>query len=232
MITIGFDLDDTLYYKTEPLKKTFIEFNATQGLTFPQFLSTFHKNSDIGFEHFSNNSWSLEDSYVFRITETMYEFGVNITRQEAINFQKKYNINQQKIKLAPYINQTINYLLNKNIQIIIITNGPSVKQRNKISTLGLDRYFPPKNIVVSEEENITKPNIEIFRNTEERLGIDVSKAWFIGDSYQNDIVGATNAGWKTIWLNRDFKKSENHSNIATYTAKTTKDLNEYLLAIT
>ena len=30
---------------------------------------------------------------------------------------------------------------------------------------------------------------------------------YIGDSLENDIIGANNAGWKAIWINRYKRKS-------------------------
>ena len=36
------------------------------------------------------------------------------------------------------------------------------------------------------------------------MGLDpeTMDIWFVGDSFANDIAGASGAGWKTIWLNR------------------------------
>ena len=45
-------------------------------------------------------------------------------------------------------------------------------------------------------------NAQIFRMMEERLGLNPSDIWMIGDSYKHDIEGAMNAGWHTVWIDR------------------------------
>ena len=47
-----------------------------------------------------------------------------------------------------------------------------------------------------------KPEPEIFRIIENRLGLQPEEIWFAGDSYANDVTGAKRAGWKSLWLNR------------------------------
>ena len=37
---------------------------------------------------------------------------------------------------------------------------------------------------------------------QEKLQLDTESLYYIGDSFENDIVGANNAGWKSIWINR------------------------------
>ncbi|MGL4546792.1 HAD family hydrolase [Eubacterium aggregans] len=49
---------------------------------------------------------------------------------------------------------------------------------------------------------MAKPDIRTFRMVEERLGIDGGQSVFIGDAYHNDVLGAKNAGWQSIWVNR------------------------------
>lgn len=36
----------------------------------------------------------------------------------------------------------------------------------------------------------------------EKLQLPNDSLYYIGDSIENDVVGANNAGWKSIWINR------------------------------
>ena len=45
------------------------------------------------------------------------------------------------------------------------------------------------------------PDVQIFRMAEEKWGMKPENTFMIGDSLENDIAGAKNAGWKTIWMN-------------------------------
>ena len=44
-------------------------------------------------------------------------------------------------------------------------------------------------------------DVKIFRMAEEKWGMKPENTYMIGDSLENDITGARNAGWKTIWMN-------------------------------
>ena len=48
---------------------------------------------------------------------------------------------------------------------------------------------------------VGKPDVKIFRMAEEKWGMKPENTFMIGDSLENDIAGAKNAGWKTIWMN-------------------------------
>lgn len=55
-------------------------------------------------------------------------------------------------------------------------------------------------IVDSGRIGMEKPGVAIFEHTLKLL--DVATAIHIGDSYNADIVGARNAGWRAIWFGR------------------------------
>ncbi|MEL3958971.1 HAD family hydrolase [Caldifermentibacillus hisashii] len=229
MTTIAFDLDDTLYDRTQPLRQALLEIDEAKSLPFHKFLKVFQQNSDIAFEKVKDHIWTLEESHIFRIRNTLHQLGIDISLSKAQNFQDQYKKNQQQIEPFPCILEILDFLQTKNIQTIIITNGPSTSQRNKINNLRLNKYFSPEQIIVSEEENIAKPDIGIFRLAESRFKLDRTKTWFIGDSYVNDIVGAANAGWNTIWFNRNYKiKNEKTNLLKTKTVFSSLELKDYL----
>lgn len=82
----------------------------------------------------------------------------------------------------------------------IVTNGGSINQRKKLRNTGLDQLV--HHVVISEEFGAGKPDMRIFLEVCERLNIEPEDSWFIGDNPMVDIVGASNAGFKTIWLKR------------------------------
>ena len=84
----------------------------------------------------------------------------------------------------------------------VITNGPSAHQWKKVTALNVIRWMPQKNLIVSGDIGIIKPNRGIFDIAKERAGVAEDEIWFVGDSYLNDIVGAKGAGWNALWINR------------------------------
>jgi putative hydrolase of the HAD superfamily len=72
--------------------------------------------------------------------------------------------------------------------------------------LGLARYF--RSIVVSSRAGAAKPSAEIFRVVLAELGVDPAEALHVGDSWEEDVLGARSAGLHTLWLHRAAEPSE------------------------
>ena len=88
------------------------------------------------------------------------------------------------------------------IKLAILTAGESKHQWNKVDMLDLDRWFDRSLILVTGDTPYTKPDIELFRMMEDRLGLSPSDLWMVGDNYDKDIAGAIKAGWHSLWINR------------------------------
>ena len=86
----------------------------------------------------------------------------------------------------------------------IITNGAHDKhtdsQFSKVKYLGLSERI--QSLTISDEVGVRKPNIEIFEVACERAGILPKDAMFVGDSIENDIVGANRAGITSVLIDR------------------------------
>lgn len=85
-------------------------------------------------------------------------------------------------------------------QVGLITNGPAETQRAKIELLGLDRHVDF--FVISGEYGIAKPEPAIFAEALRLAGRAAHEAIYVGDSPEFDIVGARNAGIRSVWVNR------------------------------
>ena len=86
----------------------------------------------------------------------------------------------------------------------IITNGAhdehTDSQLSKVRHLGLSERI--QSLTISGEIGVRKPKVEIFRVACERAGVLPKEAIFVGDSVQNDIVGANRAGMTSVLINR------------------------------
>lgn len=79
----------------------------------------------------------------------------------------------------------------------IITNGRGQFQSRAIEGLGIREYFDT--ILISEVEQVRKPQVEIFARAMNQLGVSASDSVFVGDHPEADIAGAKGAMMKTIW---------------------------------
>jgi len=197
-----FDLDDTLYLRSDVFVRTCIH-------TFPEAASwdqdklylTRKKYSDISYDLHISGQITKEEMYIFRTAETLKEYGISMTGAEALEFEALYTNMQADISIHPVMEACLSFLKEQNIPMGIITNGQSKRQRNKLRALELKRYIPEQYWLVSEEAGAEKPDPEIFHFAARNWNIPEENTWFIGDAFEADIAGASKAGWHTIWIN-------------------------------
>ncbi len=81
----------------------------------------------------------------------------------------------------------------------LLSNGNSYPER-----CGLEGIF--QFIVFSQDYEVEKPDPEIYRISLKKAGCSKGELLNVGDSLENDVIGAKNAGIKSIWLNRNQNK--------------------------
>lgn len=85
-------------------------------------------------------------------------------------------------------------------KVVVVTNNLLDEQVDKLESLGISGYVDA--LVASEEVGIAKPEPGIFRVALERVGCPAEAAVMVGDSWENDVLGARAAGIRAVWLNR------------------------------
>jgi putative hydrolase of the HAD superfamily len=103
----------------------------------------------------------------------------------------------------PHARETLIALQARGIKLGLVTNGKSNIQNRKVDTLELREFLDL--ILVSEDAGIKKPNPRIFEIALERLQLEPSDVWMVGDHPVNDVLGARGAGLTGVWL-----KNANH----------------------
>ena len=85
--------------------------------------------------------------------------------------------------------------------MVLVSNSAIPECVWKLSDkFGLKDFFDV--ILVSGEINKRKPSPEIFEKTLNALGVDASKAVFVGDTLGLDVKGAKNVGIEAILIER------------------------------
>ena len=86
----------------------------------------------------------------------------------------------------------------------IVTNGAhdnhTDSQFSKVQRLGLSKRI--QSLTISDEVGVRKPNIKVFTVACERAGVLPKEVLFVGDSIENDIVGANRVGMTSVLINR------------------------------
>ena len=74
--------------------------------------------------------------------------------------------------------------------------------RSELEGHKLDGYF--EFVISSADHGIRKPDIKIFELALSALEIKPHDVWYIGDSWDADIVGATSANMTAVWFKDRF----------------------------
>ena len=137
------------------------------------------------------------------------------------NFEEKYSIkfiklmreHKPNISLSNSNLKKLKVISEKFKNLVLVTNGRSISQRNKLHSLNIKKFF--REILISEEFGFKKPD-KIFY---EKL-IEKYKNYnliFIGDNIEIDLITPINKSLKTILIrnqnNRIHKLNNNHPNI-------------------
>lgn len=88
-------------------------------------------------------------------------------------------------------------LKSNDILLGMITNGYGQFQLDNIKALGIEQYFDV--ILVSEWEELKKPDPKIFQRALEQLNVSPAQSIFIGDHPVNDVKASKNIGMIGIW---------------------------------
>ena len=101
----------------------------------------------------------------------------------------------EDIELYPDVIPTFDVLA-PQFKLGLLSNGNTYPER-----CGLEGYFAF--VIFSQDVRIEKPDRRIFEITAERAGCELAQMLHVGDSLENDVAGARNAGAPSVWLNRE-----------------------------
>lgn len=116
-------------------------------------------------------------------------------------------------KISYEVWDEIPYVLSKlkeaNVKLIAISNKSYCNPSN-LQTYGLKAYFERE--IYSCDVGYAKPDASIFSTAIEGIECSRSEVIHVGDSYKSDYLGALNAGWKALLLDRNEENQEMKEN--------------------
>lgn len=106
----------------------------------------------------------------------------------------------EDVELYEDVLPTLN-ILREKYRLGLLSNGNSYPAR-----CGLDDMF--SFVVFSQDIGTDKPSPRFYQIAVERAGCLKKELLHIGDSLENDVIGARNCGITSVWLNREQVKPE------------------------
>ncbi|MFH1425053.1 MAG: TIGR02253 family HAD-type hydrolase [archaeon] len=187
---IFFDIDNTLFYSrehSEHARKNAIQAMIKRGLKASEkeayeelvkIVERLGSNSDAHFNELVKKFNGVADWDIVTAGVVAY--------QEVAKYY-----------LKPYsgVVRTLEELKKRGHRLGVISNGRSVKQREKLIKLGLQEFFEV--VVISEDIGVRKPEKEIFEKALELAKCSARDAIMVGDK-ESDIKPAKELGMVTV----------------------------------
>ena len=98
------------------------------------------------------------------------------------------------------VHPALDRLENMGVRRALISNWDS-RLAHILKELGLWVHFESR--IISSHEGIEKPNPAIFQSALSAMSVAPENAMHVGDSYDEDVLGAHQAGLEAVWLVRN-----------------------------
>lgn len=213
-LAVFFDLDDTLYDHLVPFREAVREVLALEEdkLDYAELFYKVRHHSDLLWPKYLSGELELEETRVMRLELAFAEYGLPLSREQAVQIQASYISRQYSIELIEGVAEQLQRFIRQGHPVGVITNGPQEHQMAKLRGLGMDRIIPQEMIFISDAVGLAKPDPAIFAHVNKVTGTRPENSLYVGDTWANDVVGALAAGWRVCWYNpRGRKPGTDHT---------------------
>lgn len=212
---VFFDLDDTLWDLRKNSRegmKTTLEMHGLffDEVYFERFINIYINCNKMAWEAYYKDQMSKEELRFKRFAWTLEHFGIfnqELTKKISDTYMK---ITPTGKNLVEGCLKALDFFSSGDYDLHIITNGFPDVQKIKLHSSGLLNYF--SHVFISDNIGFRKPQIEIFKYCEKITGAVPEECLMVGDQFETDVLGALNAGWNSVWLNRFESKRYTYPN--------------------
>ncbi len=200
-----FDLDHTIWDFEVNSRQTLAELYITMDLEkkgvddFEKFYKNYIIHNDKLWERYRNGFIKVDELRWKRMWLTLIDFKIGSEPFAREMGNKFLDLLPTRKILFPHTVEVLEYLINKNYQLHLITNGFEKTQHSKLKNAGIENFF--KEVITSEGSNSLKPHKEIFDYALLKTGAQKKESIMLGDNIEVDIQGAMNAGIDQVYVN-------------------------------
>ncbi len=140
---------------------------------------------------------------------------------------------RSKLKVYAGIRQLLKKLKSKGAKLFILSNAQSCFTVDELKDTKLIKYFDA--IVLSSDFGKKKPSPEFFAYILEKYSLEKEQTVYIGNDFNADILGASEAGLSTAYINSNLSPETDSLNealsVSGFATDSFKKLAEYLLSL-
>ena len=207
--TIFFDLDNTLFDHSRAEEATLKLLMKGKPDVFShiepdEFVRVYDKYNTLLWKQMQQNEVSAAELKILRFKLTCDAFNLGSLNYQEMS-EQYLRIYSGQVFIIPGMFDILNYLKPK-YDLGVLSNGFARVQENKLSKMKITHYF--KYRVYSQDVGAMKPSRIIFEKAMEMTKDAPEEIVYIGDSYENDIIGAKSVHWHTILFSPPQKATE------------------------
>jgi putative hydrolase of the HAD superfamily len=198
-MVIFFDWDDTLldhgHASRVGAEALFRQFPSS---SLERFQAAWREAQDTHFPRFARGEISFVEHRVARMRHAFSdpEMPADLAVARFEVYSKHYKENWRLFDdVMPCLDRLQGYPLG------IISNGKLTEQSHKLERMGLAGRFAT--VVISEEVGVGKPAPAVFLEACRRIGAQPADCVYVGDAWENDVIGSRAVGMTPVWLNRE-----------------------------
>lgn len=200
---VFFDLDHTLWdfesNSKNALQVLYEDYLIKREFSFDDFITYYKKVNDYCWKQYREGQMNKEVLRVKRFADTFVKFGFS-DEKLANTFAEKYlEISPYQTQLMPGTISLLDYLVNKNYRLHMITNGFEEVQTIKMRECGLNPFFDK--VIISEQLDYKKPHPSVFLYALDQANAAAETSLMVGDNLEVDIMGAQNVGMGGVFYN-------------------------------
>ena len=122
-----------------------------------------------------------------------------IEKERAPEFARQFRLlSRERLQLFPCIVDILKGLKEREAGVYLVSNAQSCFTRDELDELGISKLFD--GILISSEAGVKKPDVSIFRVAFEKFGITEDKNYYVGNDLHDDVLGASRAGLRTVYI--------------------------------
>lgn len=208
MKAVLFDLDDTLFSTTDFARRArqeAVDAMIARGLdATPEELM--EELMEVVREFGSNYS-SHYDKLVQRLLPHQRQM-VNPAIVVAAGVVAYHDTKFEHLQPFPDVEPFLEALQAAKVRTGVLTHGWTTKQSEKLIRLGLIDLFGSREIFISDQVGIAKPNPKLYQYALREMGLLPTEVMMVGDNLAHDIVPAKSIGMHTVWIRRAAKPGQ------------------------